>query len=221
MADSDSASDAPSNSQAPPATTPAVAAAGGDDDPLIDLDAHLAALAPNARCKGLYYDAVLKQVRAAQRGWSPTSLGVEDRRYLPFLEYPYADYLRLVHGAAPLVLPDRPRGEGIRLLGRNAYRALLGSGAGRVIFGSLVSHFGMIIEQASAGWRVSMNFRAVRTVRLGPTHYELHMSELPAFLSTHQLGVVEGAMDLCGVRGTVEARVADLATAVLDVRWRE
>lgn len=193
----------------------------GDDDPGIDLEAHLRALAPNASCKGLYYDAVLKQVRAAHRGWSPASVGVEDRRYVAFLEYPYADYLRLVHAAAPLVLPDRPRGEGIRLLGRNAYKALLGSAAGRVIFGSLVSHFDMIIDQAAAGWRVSMNFGAVRSVRVGPMHYELHMRDLPAFISTHQVGVVEGAMDLCGVRGSVEARTRDLANAVLSVRWSE
>ncbi|MBL8682243.1 MAG: DUF2378 family protein [Myxococcales bacterium] len=183
----------------------------------IDLGAHLALLEPRAACKGLFFSSVIRQRRA--HGGTSGLDAIVERKYLPFLDYSYADYLRLLVDTAAAVSPDGSVGEGARLLGRRAYSAFLGTNAGKVVFGAFSMQFELVMAVAARGWEIGLNFGKVRSERAGPNHFHVSFHGMPALLETHQVGVVEGAMELCGVRGEVLVSVQSLSSATLDVRW--
>lgn len=183
----------------------------------IDLDAHLALLEPRAACKGLFFASVIRQRRA--HGGAFGLDAIVERKYLPFLDYSYADYLRLLVDTAAKVGSDGSVGDGARLLGRRAYSAFLGTSAGKVVFGAFSMQFELVMGVAARGWEIGLNFGKVRSERVGTNHFHLHFQGMPALLETHQVGVVEGAMELCGVRGEVLVSSRSLSDATLDVRW--
>jgi|LNFM01.1.fsa_nt_gb uncharacterized protein (TIGR02265 family) len=186
------------------------------DHPL-DLGTVLSALPKGASVKGLYFAALTRAVRAAGH---PLPLPeISERRYVPFLNYPYADYTRLLFESAPLVAPRTPVGEGLRRLGQAAYSAFLDTNAGRVVFGAFSDQFDLVMSVAPRGWEIGLTFGKVRSERIGPAHYRLHFEDMPAMLETHQVGVVEGAMKLCGVRGEVLVDILAIDRAILDVQW--
>jgi uncharacterized protein (TIGR02265 family) len=188
-------------------------------DERVDLEAHLSLLPPNAACKGLYFQDPIERARRIAAVDVAAVAGVPARRYVPFRDYPYADFLRVLHVAAPVVHRKVSMGEGLRRLGMGAYDALLGSHVGRVILGAFASHFESILLHGQRGYEVSINFGQVTVEWVASRHVRYHFAHMPAFLETFQVGVVEGAMAACKVRGEVLVKVEDLANAALDIQW--
>ena len=169
-------------------------------DAPVDLEAHLRLLPPDATNRGMFFNDLVRQVQRAAPGTDIAELGgVAPRRYLPFLEYPYADFLRLVYAAAKVVRPGGPVGEGLRQLGRTTYATLLESHAGRVLFAVLGIDFEQICRHAPKGYRLAVSFAQVTSTQLGPQHFVVGFRGLPGFLETFQVGVVEGAAMHCNV----------------------
>lgn len=181
----------------------------------VDLEGHLALLPRTATCRGLFFQDTLKRLEAKNR--LPAELA--SRKYQAFGDYPYGDYLRLQLTAAKALFPLDPPGEGLRRLGQGAYDALLDNHIGRVVFGVFGKNFGLIARMAAKGWGVSMNFGNVRVEDRGGHHVQFLFVGMPAFLETLQVGVVEGAMNACGVRGAVNVKMRGLQNATFDIRW--
>lgn len=189
------------------------------DRPVV-LDEHLRALPSGATCKGLFFHDVLDRLRksAPNHGLlAPDGVGI--RRYLHFFDYPYADYMRVLHGVALAIFPGVPVGEGLRRLGRSSYPALLNSQVGKVLFGVLGADTRRVLELGARGYQVSLNFGRVEVDALGPSHLRYQFRNLPAYLETYQVGVVEGAMSACGVEGRVRVKLANLGNGSFDIRW--
>lgn len=186
----------------------------------IDLDEHVRALPEGASAKGLFLRDPLKRVEKKQPGLDLFErAGVPRRRLLPFFDYPYADLMRLLYAASEVLYPREPRGEGLRQLGRGAYEALLDQQVGKVLFAAFGSDFARVASVGARGWQVSVSFGEVRFERLGDGHAAYHFRELPAFLETYQVGVVEGAMRVCGVRGEVWTKLVSLGEGTLELFW--
>jgi len=186
----------------------------------VDLEAHVALLPATASCRGLFFLDSINRLEARARTM-PDRSGAPSRRYQAFGDYAYADYLRLQHKTAKTLFPNEPVGEGLRRLGQGAYDALLASHVGRIVFGVFGKNFGLIAKMGAKGWGVSLNFGTVGLEELGTRHVRYRFRDMPAFLETLQVGVVEGAMRACGVRGEVLVRMNGLASADFDVRWSE
>lgn len=187
----------------------------------VDLAAHLAALPKDATGKGVFFLDVIKRVQVTAPSVDVAELaGLPPRRYLMFGDYPYGDLLRLVVAAAGVMYPKEPLAEGVRLVGHSLYDALLEAHIGRVLFGVLGKNFQLVARMGPRGWKVSMSFGRVEVEELGPGHVRFHIDEMPAFLDTLMVGIVEGAMRACGViGGRVEPRLESIAKGVLDVTW--
>jgi uncharacterized protein (TIGR02265 family) len=186
----------------------------------IVVEEHVRALPPGATCKGLFFHDLIDQLRKAAPNSSillPGGLGAQ--RYVHFFDYPYADYMRMLHATAQAVFPGVPVGEGLRRLGRKTYVALLNSQIGRVIFGVLGDDFLSVIKLGVRGYQVSMNFGRLDTEVIENEHIRYYFRNLPAYLETFQVGVVEGAMQACNVEGRVHVSMTSLSTASFDIRW--
>ena len=189
-------------------------------DAKVDLDAHLRLLSPAATCKGLFFTHFFD---LAKRVISPDDLlrraGLPERRHLVFHDYPMADQLRLIVGTAQVLLPSLPLGEGLRRVGRTAYDGLLGSHAGRVVFGVLGLDLPQILTYGPRAISLVTSFKGVSTERVGERTFHVYYRDMPAFLETYHVGALEGVLEKCGARGRVRTDVVDLANAVHEVTW--
>src|SRR4051812_15159978 len=110
------------------------------DEPLqvrFDPDERLALISPTVKLKGMF---MAKVVEIVGPGWqstpgllAPPRLGT----YLPFIDYPLVDYLRLSLVAAKKRHPRVPLSEALRLLERSMLSAFTDSAVGRVMMGML------------------------------------------------------------------------------------
>lgn len=185
----------------------------------IDIEEHIARLPAGATCKGLFFNDPIERLRRAAPN-HPALASSAGARHVPFFDYPYADFMRLLAATATVVYPAEPLGEGLRRLGRAGYVALLESHVGKVIFGVFGRSFVDVARMGARGWRVSLSFGRVEIEEPGERRLRYHFHDMPAMLETYQVGVVEGAMAVCGVEGEVTIQLRDLGNASLEVRWR-
>lgn len=186
----------------------------------IDLEQHVAALPPGGTVKGMFVrDPIALAAEADPSVDLFERAGVERRRVLPFFDYAYADHMRLMAAACALRWPDEPLGEGLRRIGHRGYETLLGQNIGRVIFAAFGNDFGRVVSVGARGWKVGVGFGKVTYELIGERHGAYHMRGLPCFLETYQVGVVEGAMRVCGVTGEVWTRLDSLGDGTLEFWW--
>jgi uncharacterized protein (TIGR02265 family) len=187
----------------------------------IEIEELVALLPPGASCKGLFFNDPIERLRKVDpRHPMLASSEIAGRRHVAFFDYPYSDFMRVLATTARAVYPSAPLGEGLRRLGRAGYEALLNSHVGKVLFGVFGRNFDQVAKMGARGWAVSVSFGRVEIEDLGERHVRYHFRDMPAMLETYQVGVVEGAMHVCGVEGELKIQMRDLANATLDVRWR-
>ena len=186
----------------------------------VDLDAHLALLPEDARVKGLFFQGALERLQQARSDADPFArAGVPRQVYRAFHDYSYSDYLRLMVAIAELQYPNLPRGKGLREIGRSAYGILADSHIGRVIFGALGNDFGRIAAVGTKGWKLALNFGTVTFQSTGPNSGLYVLRDMPTFIETLQVGVVEGAVAAVGAQGRVRVHLRDLANGEIEVTW--
>lgn len=190
-------------------------------DAPIDFDGTLALLPEAASVRGMYLQLALDYAERHAAGADVFARAdLEPRSFKAFLNYPYENLLRLNRAAAELAHPELPLGEGLRRIGHEAFDTLVSAQVGRVIFAVLGRDFSRVVAVGAKGWKVSMSFGTVRHEALGENHSALHFSDMPAFLGTYQVGVVEGAMRWCGVQnGEVQVKVKSLSSATMEMWW--
>jgi uncharacterized protein (TIGR02265 family) len=190
------------------------------DDSRVDLEAHLRLLAPDARCKGIFFTHFIE----LSRKWvEPSELlaraGIPDRRYFAFHDFPMADHLRLLVATARALHPRTSLGEGLRRIGRTAYDGLLGSHVGRVAFGALGLDLERILLLGPRAIRLVTTFDKMHAEKVSERTVQVHYREMPAFLETYHVGVLEGVLAHCNAFGRVRTNVTDIANATHEVTW--
>lgn len=187
----------------------------------VDIDAHLALLPADASVRGFFFrDALERGQRAAPNVDFAARAGVAPRRYLPFISYAYADYLRLVDVIARAAHPTLSQGEALRRFAWTTYDLFLGTQVGAAIFGMFNRDIESVLMNGARGYSVAINFGKITAQKLGENHVCTSFRDCPILLDTIQVGVLEGAVKHYGVEATVEAEVMSLADADLHVRWK-
>lgn len=186
------------------------------------LEEHLRLLPAGATCKGLFFRGTLERVRlAVPRFEASAAAGIEERRYIPFFDYPYADYLKLNLVCARAIFPAVSTAEGLRRLGATAYDSLLESQVGRVLLGAFGRDFERVVMAGGRGYAVSLSFGKVDVERVTARHVRYRFHDTPAFLDTFQVGVVDGGMRACGVTGEIRVTSKDPGNALFDITWQQ
>ena len=186
----------------------------------IDLDAHLKALPAKATGKGIYFADLFKLAEGklsaedlAQRA------GVPHRRYVAFMDYPYADLLKLTLEVGKVAYPKLPLGDAVRLMGRRAYVTMLSSHAGRVLLMSIDHDVERVFLISPKAYKLVLNFGRFQSERIAERHVRINFSGFPGFLETYQVGVVEGVFEHFKIRGEVTLALTDIANGAFDVVW--
>ena len=187
----------------------------------VDLEAHLALLPPAASVKGMFFLDLLAQ---AERLRSPRELaalaGIPERRYVAFRDYPMADNMRLTVAVAGILHPRLPLGEALRRRGQRALGVLLDSHIGRSLFGIFDPDPEPFLLHGVRAYRLLIGLGEVSVERLSPSEYRLTARDMPLFLETYQIGVLESVLMRCNVRGEVLIAMDGLSDATVLLRIR-
>lgn len=187
----------------------------------VELEAQIALLPPRATCKGMFFVDPIERARRRDPGADVLrAAGLAGKRYLPFLDYPHAEWMRVTHAAAAVVSPTGHVGDGLRELGRHAYDVIFANPLGKLLFGPFGFDLERVFAHAGLGYRLGLSFGTVRSERVGPQHYRVVFRDFPSFLETFNVGVLEGSAAHYGDAATVRVKTEGLAHATMDVVWK-
>jgi uncharacterized protein (TIGR02265 family) len=186
-------------------------------DAAVDLEAHLALLPADATCKGMFFTELIR-LGARAPAELCRAAGIPERRYSGFFDYPAAENLRLAVAVAKLVYGPKLVGEGLRRAGQTAFDIVLRTQVGRSLLGTLGADIEQVLLTAPKVLKHVVNFGRLSVEKVGSHAFLLRAQELPTFLETYQVGVIEGALRHC--RATAKIRVAldNPATGMAEVR---
>jgi uncharacterized protein (TIGR02265 family) len=186
----------------------------------IEIEEQIALLPRNARCKGMFFQDMLERAHRVDPGADVHRLaGLAPRRYIPVLDYPHADWMRLAAACAAVINPRGHTGEGLRMLGRHAYDAVFLNPLGKVLFGPLGFNLERVIAHAGLGYRLGLNFGRVESQRVDEAHFRVEFSAMPTFLETYNVGVIEGAIAHYHCKPQLKVAPDGWSHLVLDARW--
>jgi len=180
-----------------------------------EFEMRIGATPEHATVKGMYIQAFLSTLD--QRGLPRPN----KQRYIVFKDYPLRDYMRMLLDACPELYPECSIREALKLQGRLVYPTLVSSTVGKVIFAIAGSDWNAALPLASRGWEISLKPGSATLLERTETSAVLALRDVYNFADCFQAGIMEGAMELFLVEGTVvpqpKRRVCDVD---LVMHWR-
>jgi uncharacterized protein (TIGR02265 family) len=184
----------------------------------VDLEAHLAALPPEATCKGLFLADLVQQAGKVTTERDLFRMAqIAERRYVGFRDYPLADAVQLAVTTARVLYPRYPLGEGLRRAGQTVFDALMGTHIGRSLFGILGREVDLVLLAGPKAFKLMVNVGQLTADKAGFRTFHLRAQEFPGLLETYQIGVLEGMLRYCGQRGRIRIALEDLGTATIEL----
>ena len=184
----------------------------------VDAAAFLAATPENATCKGLYFNTMLEMMSRLPKE-QVADITLERTRYLPFLDYPLLEHMRLSFVVVPRLYPGLPTREAFRRMGWRAFPDFAGTMLGRVVFGMFGDDLGRAFEAGPKGVSQSVRPGMATVTTIAERHVRMEYYDIYGILDPYYIGVVEGMVRHFGFEPDVRIHAIDIANAVLDVRW--
>jgi uncharacterized protein (TIGR02265 family) len=175
-----------------------------------DLARALARLDPALRTKGMFFKSLADTLGdsfadAATRFEAPPRLG----RYLPYVDYPSRDHVRLIDAAARASLPSLSPREAHRRLGETAFERFATSNVGRVVLKLVVNDLREMLLAFPRGYAMTVrSLRAVESRALDDGGVRLDFHE-PIGAVEYVLGTFEGIVRTFGHRSRIDVDIAE------------
>jgi uncharacterized protein (TIGR02265 family) len=181
----------------------------------IDFAARISAIPEHAKARGMFFQLLIQAM--GDRAPEETS----GRRYLAFKNYPMREYVELMMLGCAKRPKHEAAGEYVRRLGRLVYPSYAETLTGTAIFAAAGRNFRRALELCPAAYRVVMDPGAVTVRSISEGHAVIELREIWNLPEFHQVGVFEGAMDVCAATGTIEVDVIDFGSADFEIRWQQ
>jgi uncharacterized protein (TIGR02265 family) len=178
----------------------------------IDFAARLAAVPAHAAVRGMFLQLLIDSSART------VSVKLPAKRYIGFKNYPMREYVELLAQAAA---GNRAltAAECVRRLGRGVYPTYEQTITGTAIFGIAGRNFARVIEASPTAYKVSLQPSIVRVRSLGSHHAEVELRQTYNLPDFHQVGIWEGAMQVCGVTGHIKTHVIDYGAVDFEIDW--
>ena len=184
----------------------------------VDPDLYLRATPEDATCKGLYFHSMLDMMAKLPKD-RVADIVVERPRYLPFLDYPLREHMRLSFALVPRLFPGKPTRQAFREMGWKAFPDFSATMLGRVVFGVLGDDLQRAFESGPRAIAQSIKPGLAVINTLGERHMRMEYYDIFGILDPYYIGVVEGMVRHYGFEPDVRIHTMDIANAVLDVKW--
>jgi len=177
--------------------------------------ARVEATPSNATVKGMYIDTFLQTLD--RKGISmPTT-----KRFMSFKDYPLRDYMSMLLEACPKLHPHASIAEALKLQGRLVYPTLVSSTIGKVIFSIAGRSWTAALPLTARGYEISLNPGSAQAHDVTQNSAIVSLRNVHNFAECFHVGVMEGAMEIFRVSGTVTPQKLDeLCDVDLVLKWR-
>ncbi len=175
----------------------------------LDTVSAIQAMPTTTTISGMFLDAMISGARSRNlpipAEWS--------QPYATFRFYPMREFARMLAEFAPLVRPELPIRQALRVMGRTAPGVLLGSTVGRVVLGS-AEGVHQILDTVSKTYPINLKPSKAEIVERGERYAVVRLTDVHYFMDCHHVGVMEGTLSHAGVQGSV--RIRPLAPGAMD-----
>lgn len=178
------------------------------------LEGSIAMTPAHATVKGMYIDALLQELDR-QRIVRPTTA-----RFISFKDYPLRDFMRMLIDYSGLVVHDATPREALRQLGHSVFPTLAESTVGRIIFSIAGRNWIQALMLSPRAWEISLKPGSVQLCDVTETSARMALRDVWNFADTYQVGIIEGAMEVFRIEGTVRPQVLNRRCDVdLHLEW--
>ncbi len=179
----------------------------------LDLESRLPRVPPDATVKGMFFQSVADEAKAA------SGVTVGRGRWVAFKDYPTREWLTLLVECARLVHPRVSPRESLRRLGQNAYPTFLSSTVGRVLMSVADNDLALALRQVPRIYAVSGNTGRAELGELTEGRAIIQLRNVWDFTDSWQVGVFEGGMRAFRKQGSVLVRALSICDADLELTW--
>jgi uncharacterized protein (TIGR02265 family) len=179
----------------------------------VDFASRVAAVPPDAQVRGMFLQVLVDSLPTEIR----SKLGA--RRYVAFKNYPMREYVELLAFSAGQARSQKPA-ECVRRLGRLIYPTYVKTLSGSTIFALAGRDYGRVVDAAPVAYKVAVSDASVLVRTIEPCHIQVELRKIYNLPEFHQVGVWEGAMQVCGATGSIHTRVIDFGAVDFEVRWQ-
>jgi uncharacterized protein (TIGR02265 family) len=180
----------------------------------IDVAGQLALIPPDGWVRGVFPDALAKQLRSS--GADPGPYG----NFHVLAKYSLVEYTHVIVHAARALYPELPLRQAVRQAGRCIYPAFFASMVGKAIFAVAGRSYRRAVEVAPKAYHeVGISPGSARVLRLREGYAYVELRSVWGLCEAYQLGIWEGALEAFGARGTVRAKVHSPCDVDLEVVW--
>jgi uncharacterized protein (TIGR02265 family) len=184
-----------------------------------DPDERIARASSDAQLKGMFFlrhTAVLRDEwdRVVPTLSGPPRLG----SYVPFANYPFADYLRLSLAAAKKQYPRESIAQALRLLERDSVKPFADSTVGKVTL-RMVPDLASAMLKIPDVQRMVFGVGRIHASATGPRSVHVEFRGVPSWLDCATLGNFEGAAVMYGEKTVIDVDVTGSGDATYDIRW--
>jgi uncharacterized protein (TIGR02265 family) len=181
----------------------------------IDFDARLAAIPANATTRGMFLSLLLQSV-------GPNAApSVRSRRYLAFKKYPLREYVELLAQCCADPGSRTSDAQRVRQLGRAVYPNYAKTITGTAIFAAAGHNYRRVLELCPAAYRIAVEPSEVIVRSITDGHAVIELRGLWNVPDFHQVGIFEGAMQVCRAQGAIRVQAIDFGAADLEITWHE
>ena len=140
-------------------------------------------------------------------------------RYLPFSNYPMAEYLELMLEAARLRYPKMTAGDAVLQLGSHVYTTFVSSLAGMAIFSIAQLDFRRSVELAPKAYEVTLKPGRVNVLHVGTFDAQIELRDVWALPDIFHAGIWLGGMAACKTAGSIRITRHSLCDVDFDLKW--
>lgn len=180
----------------------------------VDFDERVAAIPATATARGMFFQFLIDAFGAR------VSKQLKAPSYVAFKHYPLGDYVDLLGRGSRIAFPGVAAAEAVRRLGRSVYPNYSKTVTGTALFAVAGRNFRRIVELCPRAYQIGMTPGSVNVKSISDGHAIVELRDIWNVPEFHQVGVWEGAMDVCGVKGTIETQQRGFGSVDFEVRWR-
>jgi uncharacterized protein (TIGR02265 family) len=180
----------------------------------IDFNERLAATPAKANVRGMFLQLLMQ-------GLGPEATAqVRDRRYVAFKNYPMRDYIELLALSCKSGQSRFSAAERVRQLGKAVYPNYANTITGTAIFAVAGRNYRRVLELCPAAYRIASDVSEVTVRSISDDHAVVELRNLWNLPDYHQVGIFEGAMQVCGAQGNIRVQTLGFGDADFDITWR-
>jgi len=183
-----------------------------DDWP--DLAARIDAAPEDAKVRGMFLSEGLRL--------APKSVKSNVRtHYVPFSLYPVREYMQLLLQIARARYHSKPAASALLELGFGVYSQFASSIAGAAIFATVEQDFRRVCELSPKAYSVTLKPGGTEVVYAAPNDAVVKLRDVWVYPDIFHAGIWLGAMDACGVSGSIEVRRHSLSDVDFHMHWQQ